>query len=142
MWYDSPTRALHLTQLVHDLSKLHIKTPCKLITLDINLHVNIPISKILYKPKTLLDCCNVPATLSWQTVLITCYIQPKLFSSVKYILQRWQLFFFKIKMLSKHRIEINNMTFCKRYVVDIFLSFDSTKRTEDEITLWTKCILM
>jgi hypothetical protein len=37
-------------------------------------------------------------------------------------------------MLGKHRIEINNMTFCKRYV-DIFLSFDSTKITEDEITL-------
>jgi hypothetical protein len=38
-------------------------------------------------------------------------------------------------MSGKHRIEINNMTFCKRYVVDIFLSFDSTKITEDEITL-------
>jgi hypothetical protein len=38
-------------------------------------------------------------------------------------------------MLGKHRTEINKMTFCRRYVVDIFLSFDSTKITEDEITL-------
>jgi len=67
---------LQLTQLVYDLSKLYIKTPRKLITLDINLHVNIPISKIVHKNKTLLDC-NFRATLSWQTVLITRYIQPK-----------------------------------------------------------------
>lgn len=83
MWYDFPTLTLHLTQLVHDLSELPIKTPCKLITLDINLHVNIPISKILHKTKTPLDYSHVRATLSWQTVLIMCYIQPKLFSSVK-----------------------------------------------------------
>jgi hypothetical protein len=38
-------------------------------------------------------------------------------------------------MLGKHRLEINNMTFCERYVVDIFLSSDSTKITEDELTL-------
>jgi hypothetical protein len=85
MWYDSPTLVLHLTQLVHDLSKIqvHIKTPCELITLDINLHVNIHISKILRKTKTLLDYSNVWATLSQQTVLIMHYIQPKLFSNVK-----------------------------------------------------------
>lgn len=73
MWYDSPTLTFHLTQLVHDLSQLPIKTPHKLITLDINLHVN----------KMLLDYSNVRATLLWQTVLIMRYIQPKLFSSVK-----------------------------------------------------------
>jgi len=38
-------------------------------------------------------------------------------------------------MVGKHRLEINNMTFCKRYVVDIFLSSDSTEIIEDEITL-------